>query len=408
MEFFSNIEAGWLVLLIPVISAFVGWFTNLVAIKMMLYPIEFIGIRPFLGWQGIIPSNALRLASFSTKLITEKLVSLEGLFEGFSAEAFAKENIGEVVDDLTEMIIEEVATKRAPLMWENAGDVMQEKVRERVREEVTLVAVNIARDLGDNITRVLDLEEVVIDAVTGDKALMGQMFLEVGGEEFKFIERSGLYFGLLFGIVQMVVWVLFPAWWILPVAGFAVGYVTNFLAIKMIFEPQEPKKFGPIVIQGLFHKRQAEVAQSFADLVAGTILNADNILKIVLRPESKAVIVEIVEGHVVELIDRYLEHPMASMALQEDEKPKIRAEVLARIQDELPKPGGLLHTFAGKAVSLREEMHDRMKSLDKSSFESILRPAFQQDEWKLIAIGAVLGAIAGVLQLVYIFGETLV
>ncbi len=48
-----------------------------------------------------------------------------------------------------------------------------------------------------------------------------------------------------------------------------------------------------------------------------------------------------------------------------------------------------------------------MKALDRVSYEGVLRPAFQQDEWKLIAAGAVLGTVAGVLQLVYIFGDAM-
>lgn len=51
-------------LMIPLIAAFVGWFTNWLAVQMIFYPIEFRGIplyrRPevplgLLGWQGIIP-----------------------------------------------------------------------------------------------------------------------------------------------------------------------------------------------------------------------------------------------------------------------------------------------------------------------------------------------------------------
>ena len=48
-----------------------------------------------------------------------------------------------------------------------------------------------------------------------------------------------------------------------------------------------------------------------------------------------------------------------------------------------------------------------MKALDSESFEGVLRPAFQQDEWKLILAGAVLGLAAGVAQLVWMFGDTL-
>ena len=85
----------------------------------------------------------------------------------------------------------------------------------------------------------------------------------------------------------------------------------------------------------------------------------------------------------------------------------LRAEVFGMIETELPRDGGLLHTFAAKAVDIRGELNDRMKALDAESFEGVLRPAFQQDEWKLILAGAVLGLAAGVAQLVWLFGEQL-
>jgi hypothetical protein len=31
-------------------------------------------------------------------------------------------------------------------------------------------------------------------------------------------------------------------------------------------------------------------------------------------------------------------------------------------------------------------------------FEGLLRPAFRQDEWKLIAVGAIIGGLVGELQ----------
>ncbi len=74
---------------------------------------------------------------------------------------------------------------------------------------------------------------------------------------------------------------------------------------------------------------------------------------------------------------------------------------------EWPKPGGFFHTFSGEAVDLQGELESRMAALDRPSYEGVLRPAFQQDEWKLILAGAVLGATAGILQLVYIFGDAM-
>ncbi len=397
----------WRTLLIPVISAVVGWFTNVVAVKMMFYPTDFVGIPPYLGWQGIVPANARRLAQYSTRLITTKLLSLDELFADFQPENFGESNLGPVIDDITEQVIQEVAEKHAPEMWKNAGEFMQNKAREVLRGEVEQVLVQISGDLSDNINEILDLEQVVVDAVMEDRRIMSRMFLEVGEAEFKFIEISGLYFGFLFGLIQMAVWIFFPADWVLPGFGFFVGYATNWIAIKLIFEPREPKKIGPIVIHGLFHKRQQEVSTRFASLTAGRVLNAENIVKTVTEGETGERVMGIVETRIGALISKYEAHPMAAMALPEDQRGPLREALLGRIKEELPKDGGMLHVFAGKAVDIRESLEERMKKLDAESFEGVLRPAFQQDEWKLIVAGAVLGFLAGVGQLVWLFGETL-
>ena len=135
MELLTLIQDNRIVLLIPLISALVGWFTNVVAIKMMFHPIEFVGIPPYLGWQGVIPANALRLAKVSNALITQKLLSLRQLFDQtFSADSFAGK-LGAVIDDVTEQVIDEVANKHAKPMWDNAGEFMKNKVCEQVRSD---------------------------------------------------------------------------------------------------------------------------------------------------------------------------------------------------------------------------------------------------------------------------------
>ena len=326
--------------------------------------------------------------------------------ETFNADSFT-DRLEAVIDDVTEQIIDEVANKHAKPMWDNAGEFMQNKVRERVRAEVIGVSHKIALDMADDIDRIMDIERTVLEAIDRHRALMGEMFYEVGREEFKFIERSGLYFGFLFGLFQMVIWVLYPAPWILPAAGFGVGYLTNWIAIKLVFAPREPTKIGPITVQGLFHKRQPEVAEAFGRMVATRVLNADNIVQTVMEGDGSIRMNEIVEHRIGELISKYESHPMANLVLPQAERPALRADVLERIKTEWPKPGGFFHTFAGEAVDLHSELERRMKALDRESYEGVLRPAFQQDEWKLILAGAVLGTVAGFLQLVYIFGEAM-
>ncbi|WP_421711006.1 hypothetical protein [Alcanivorax sp.] len=49
-------------------------------------------------------------------------------------------------------------------------------------------------------------------------------------------------------------------------------------------------------------------------------------------------------------------------------------------------------------------MAERMQALSSEEFQDLLRPAFQEDEWILIVVGGFLGAMAGVGQLLFMFG----
>ncbi|CAM9797545.1 unnamed protein product, partial [Choristocarpus tenellus] len=92
-------------------------------------------------------------------------------------------------------------------------------------------------DIKDNIHDVLDLEDMVVSNMVKNKSLMNKVFMEVGAKEIAFIEKSGLLFGFLFGCLQTILWCFYEGVWVLPVGGFIVGYLTNFLALKMIFRP---------------------------------------------------------------------------------------------------------------------------------------------------------------------------
>ena len=54
--------------------------------------------------------------------------------------------------------------------------------------------------------------------------------------------------------------------------------------------------------------------------------------------------------------------------------------------------------YAVNALDVRNTIVDRMRKLTPLEFEGLLRPAFRQDEWKLIAVGALIGGLVGELQ----------
>lgn len=143
-----------------------------------------------------------------------------------------------------------------------------------LRPVLPLLLPPILKALQREIDQVLDLEEVVLCAFVRDKDVLVDLFQKVGRVELEFLVNSGFGFGFLLGLAQMAAWAAHPAVWTLPAAGALVGYVTNWIAIHMIFEPAEPVKIlGLIEVQGLFESRQVEVSDEFGECTYTNLLS---------------------------------------------------------------------------------------------------------------------------------------
>jgi uncharacterized membrane protein YheB (UPF0754 family) len=391
-----------LVLLIPFIAGFIGWFTNWLAVKATLYPVEFIGVPPAFGWQGVIPKNTEDLSQSFSQLIHDKLLNIEEIFAGLDHDD--NEELDKVVEDVAQEIIREFSTNIAPDSWARAREKLRGYINTLVRRNVRAVTVEIMDRMAKEAGDIIDVDAIVREAMVEDRALLGRVLIQIAGPEFKFIERSGLWFGFLFGIIQMLVWIVYPAGWVLPAAGFLVGYITNWLALNLIFEPKEPKQVGPFKIQGVFIKRQREVATSFADVIAERVLNADNMVQHLSEGPNRQRVLNILEGQVEESMKVYERDAMVGMLVSKDKLEEAKADLLDRVRNADMTDSSQIKTFADQSHHIHGQLEANLAALDASQFSGILRPVFQKDEWKLILAGGVIGTAIGAAQVALLFG----
>lgn len=399
-------------IIIPVVAAVVGWITNVIAIKMTFYPLKFMGYplektpHPAIkgiGWQGIIPSKAGKIASISVDLLTSKLVDVKEQFGKIDPEIVSKE-MQPTVARLSKNIINEAMSSQIPLIWKVLPEFRKKAIYNSAAKEFPLVTKAIMQEVRDNITELFDLKNMAVESLVKNPQLLNELFLKCGKNEFKFIQRSGIYFGFLFGLIQMGIWHFYPAWWILPIGGLIVGFATNWLALKLIFEPTNPIKFGPIKFQGLFIKRQQEVSVEYAKIVAGNIMTIDKIVDRLLNSENSDKLVDIVKHNVLSGVDKTagFHKSIIQISAGSETYDAIKQIAVERFLEELPKSVKEIFDYAGEALDLEYTLRDKMSALAPEEFVDVLRPAFQEDEWILILVGTALGCAAGFLQLLFL------
>ena len=404
LAFWQEYQSLLIYLAIPITSALVGWLTNVVAIKMTFYPIHFIGIKP-IGWQGIIPSKAAKMSSISVDLWTSKLINVKELFAKINPKKVAKEMHPEF-DRISKEIMDEIMHEQAPEIWSRVPESVKKLAYSRISKDLPEIVTEMMTDIKDNIDEMFDIKDMVVKRLTKDKGLLNEMFLQVGDEEFKFIERSGFTFGFLFGIVQMLVWYFYPKFWILPLFGLLVGYATNWLALKLIFNPIEPISFLGVTYQGLFIKRQNEVSKEYAYMLAHDIFTFDRIFASIITGPTKDRFVNLIANHANHAIDEAagLSKPVITLVAGKRSYEKIKNIAIDKTLKELPNSVKPVFPYAEKAMDLENIFRTRMQKLPPRDFVDFLRPVFQEDELKLILVGAVLGMGAGIGQLFILFG----
>lgn len=404
----ADVQQNWLLYAsMPFVAAGIGYVTKVLAIRMMFEPLEWRGwdVRLFgyrvFGWQGIVPRKAAVMASIACDTMTSKLLRPEDVFGRIDPDRVAREiekPLLEAVEDITRS----VAAVYSPGLWEVAPEGLKNLLIQRIKQEAPTLVRDIMVDVRRNIRSVFDLKDMVVSNLLRDKRLLNRIFLEAGRGEFRFIRRSGLYFGFAIGCVQTVAWALTHNVWVMPLFGLFTGWFTDWLALKMVFNPKHPKKylFGLVEWQGLFLKRRMEVSAEYGRLIAAEIVTPRNILDAVLKGPLSDRLFGMVQKQVQKMVDEQagVAKPFVVFAVGTERYREMKQVVAQEMMKRLPDTMKHVEDYAGKAMDLENLLATKMKDLTVEEYEALLRPAFQQDEWILIAVGAALGFFVGELQ----------
>jgi len=244
----------------------------------------------------------------------------------------------------------------------------------------------------NNIDKIFSAKHCVVDQMMRDRSLLGKLFRKCGQKELDFLTNSGLWFGFLLGIIQLLVALVWDNPWSLSIGGGIVGLATNWLALKWIFEPVNPLRIGPIVLQGMFLKRQPEVAVEFSKFFANKVLTSKKMWHSMLverpTPEFKALF----EGEFLKFVKK------VTNGLGVVPEPEVLRMTAEKALAKLPEHLHNLHGYADQTFELESTLRTSMEKMTSAQFERVLHPIFEEDELTLIVAGAALGFVAGLIQ----------
>lgn len=189
----------------------------------------------------------------------------------------------------------------------------------------------------------------------------------------------------------------------LPLIAAVTGWLTNWVAVKMLFHPVKPMNFGLFTIQGIFPKRQKAMAERLGQIVASELFSIDDIVD-KMKSADNTEVLNFVESKLDEFINQKLSTsmPMLAMFLNDDLKNKIKSALLNEIGEVIP---GIIETYADKLkaeVDIEKIVYDKVVNFSSDKMEEVLY-SIMKKEFKFIEVlGGVLGFFIGVIQLLLV------
>jgi uncharacterized membrane protein YheB (UPF0754 family) len=185
-----------------------------------------------------------------------------------------------------------------------------------------------------------------------------------------------------------------------PLVGAAIGWCTNFLAIKMLFHPRKPLRLPGLRIQGLLPRRQGDLAEKIGETVADEILSAAEISSLLGRIHWR----EEVEGIVASIIGRDLVPrsmqmlPGVSLLLQQ-----VQDRLTDRILEALDSHMDAIVARFHDELDIKAMVVEKIAGLDLADLEKLVFRLVARELRHIELVGGILGFVVGLVQSLIFF-----
>ena len=198
---------NFFLILIPFISAFIGWFTNWIAIKMLFHPKEpkkILGIT----FHGIFPKRQVQFAEKLGTMVSKELISFAEIEEKIT-DAKNIEKMMPIVEAKIDEFLRTRLSDAFPIISMFIGENTINQLKTVFMKELETLFPNMIKSYMKSLESTLDLEKIVTQKVSGfssDK--MEDILNQIMSKEFRFVEIIGAVLGFIIGLFQVLLTII--------------------------------------------------------------------------------------------------------------------------------------------------------------------------------------------------------
>ena len=194
----------------------------------------------------------------------------------------------------------------------------------------------------------------------------------------------------------------------IPFISAIIHWVTIWMALKMLFHPKQPKRFLGMTFQGVFPKKQVQIAENLGRIVGQELLSFQDIEQKITGGNNLDRIYPEIEKHIDEFLRVRLKEsmPMIAMFIGEATILQMKEIFMNELKNMLP---GLLKNYINNLkgdLDLEKIVVEKIKGFSSDRLENMLNQILTKEFRFVEVIGAILGFLIGVVQILITMATT--
>ena len=180
----------------------------------------------------------------------------------------------------------------------------------------------------------------------------------------------------------------------------AIGWITNWVAIKMLFRPHKEINFGLFKIQGLIPKRRAEIGTGIANIIQNELISVKDVISNIDRVEFSKRLNDLID----DVLDKNLKKkvkekfPLLQMFFSDKVAKDVGNTIKDIVMENQEKIFEIFSNYAEENIDFEVIISDKISNFSLDKLEEIITLLANKELKHIEVIGAVLGVLIGAIQ----------
>ena len=187
---------------------------------------------------------------------------------------------------------------------------------------------------------------------------------------------------------------------IMVIISAAIGWITNWVAIKMLFRPHNEINLGLFKIQGLIPKRRAEIGIGIADVIQNELISIKDVIANIDREEFSKRLNDLIDDVLEKNLKTKVKEkfPVMQMFFSDKMAKDVSNTIKGIVMENQEKICEIFSNYAEENIDFSTIITDKISNFSLDKLEEIINSLAKKELKHIEVIGAILGDFIGLVQ----------